>query len=160
MAEATATEKSGKLVIQNIGLLLSGDIALALVVCRLAFDVPVRGSLVLLVFAGMMCVFAGVGIGIFIATFTRSQQQAQLMSFFVNPPIAMLSGVTTPLESIPHALQPITWINPVRHFAMISRGILLKGVGFQELWVNFVVLGLIAVTLVGVSVWQFRKQLS
>ncbi len=154
--------EAGEIIIAKMApliLLLSGDIALALIVCRLAFDVPVRGNLLLLVFAGMLCVFAGVGIGIFIATFTRSQQQAQLMSFFVNPPVAMLSGVTTPLESIPKWLQPLTVINPVRHFATISRGILLKGVGLPELWQHFVILGLIATVLVAVSVWRFRKQL-
>lgn len=140
-------------------LLLSADIGIAIVVCRVIFDVPVRGSLTLLVFAGMLCVFAGIGLGTFIATFTRSQQQAQLMSFFVNPPIALLSGMATPLEAIPEWLRPITYLNPVRHFATISRGILLKGVGLEVLYPNLLMLAGAALLLVVVSVWRFRKQL-
>jgi ABC-2 type transport system permease protein len=84
-----------------IMLLLSGDILVAVGVVRLVFEVPVRGSLMLLYFAGMLCVLAGISIGTFIATFTRSQTQAQLMSFFVNPPVSMLSGATTPIEGMP-----------------------------------------------------------
>jgi ABC-2 type transport system permease protein len=84
-----------------IMLLLSGDILLAVGVVRIVFEVPVRGSLVFLYFAGMLCVLAGIGTGTFIATFTRSQTQAQLMSFFVNPPVSMLSGATTPIEGMP-----------------------------------------------------------
>jgi ABC-2 type transport system permease protein len=121
--------------------------------------VPVRGSMLLLFCAGALCVFAGIGIGTFLATFTRSQQQAQLMGFFVNPPLAMLSGATTPIEGMPKWLQPITLINPVRHFAIISRGVMLKGTGLAELYPNFLVLLGIAVFLVGLSAWRFRKQL-
>jgi ABC-2 type transport system permease protein len=140
-------------------LLLSADIGIALVVCRLVFGVPVRGSLLLLVFAGVLCVFAGIGIGIFLATYTKSQQQAQLMAFFVNPPIALFSGVTTPIEAMPQWMQPITIINPVRHFATISRGVLLKGVGIDTLYPNLLALGAAALVLVVLSVWRFRKQL-
>lgn len=140
-------------------LLLSADIGIALVVCRLVFDVPVRGSLALLFLAGVLCVFAGIGIGIFIATFTKSQQQAQLMAFFVNPPIALLSGVTTPIEAMPSWLQPVTLINPVRHFATVSRGVLLKGIGMDILYPNILALLAAAILLVGISVWHFRKQL-
>jgi ABC-2 type transport system permease protein len=140
-------------------LLLSSDIGIALIVCRLFFNVPIRGSLLLLVFAGVLCVFAGIGIGIFIATFTKSQQQAQLLAFFINPPIALLSGVVTPIEAMPNWLQPITFINPVRHFATISRGVLLKGIGLDLLYLNILMLAAAAIILVGFSVWHFRKQL-
>ena len=67
-----------------------------------------------------------------IATFTRTQQQAQLMSFFTNPPLAILSGATTPIEAMPAWLQAVTAVNPVKHFAIISRGILLKGSGWTS----------------------------
>jgi drug efflux transport system permease protein len=140
-------------------LLLTGDIALALIVVRLVFGVPVRGSLALLFFAGSLCVLSGIGIGTLIATFTRSQQQAQLMGFFVNPPIALLSGATFPIEAMPAWLQPVTLVNPVRHFATIARGIMLKGTGLQVLYPNVLALMLFAAVLVSVSAWQFRKQL-
>jgi ABC-2 type transport system permease protein len=145
--------------IAPIFLLLTADIALALSVGRLIFGVPVRGSLLLLFFAGALCVLAGIGIGTFIATFTKSQQQAQLMGFFVNPPVALLSGATTPIEAMPKWLQPFTYLNPVRHFAVIARGVMLKGTGLEVLYPNMLALALFAVLLVWVSAWRFRKQL-
>jgi len=145
--------------IAPIFLLLTFDIVLSLTVARLVFGVPVRGSFLIFFFAGSLCVFSGIGIGTLIATFTRSQQQAQLMSFFVNPPLVLLSGATTPIEAMPQWLQPITLLNPVRHFAAISRGILLKGSGFEILYPNLLALVGFCVFLVGISAWQFRKQL-
>lgn len=146
--------------IAPVMLLLSGDILLAVGVVRVVFDVPVRGSLVLLYFAGMLCVLSGIGIGTFIATFTRSQTQAQLMSFFVNPPVSMLSGATTPIEGMPYWMQQVSYLNPVRHFATIARGVLLKGVGVEVLYPNLLALTAFALFVVGASAWRFRKQLS
>jgi ABC-2 type transport system permease protein len=140
-------------------ILLCGDIGLALIVSYVAFGVPVRGSLLLLYISGALCVLAGIGIGTFIATFTRSQQQAQLLGFFVNPPLALLSGSTTPIEAMPQWLQPLTLVNPIRHFAEIARGIMLKGAGIKILYPNFLALIGIAFLLVSVSAWKFRKQL-
>jgi ABC-2 type transport system permease protein len=139
--------------------LLSTQIVLALVVARLVFGLPIRGSLVLLFVAGMLCVLAGIGIGTFLATFSKSQQQAQLMSFFVNPPLSMLSGATTPVEAMPEWMQPFTLLNPISHFATIARGVLLKGAGLEAIWPHMIALVGFAVALVGFSAWRFRKQL-
>jgi ABC-2 type transport system permease protein len=142
-----------------IFLLLAVDIGLALFVARLAFGVPLRGSLLLFFFSASLCVLCGIGLGMMIATFTRTQQQAQLMGFFTNPPLAILSGATTPIEAMPTWLQPITAINPVKHFAIISRGILLKGSGVDVLYPQLLALAAIALVMVSVSAWRFRKQL-
>ena len=142
-----------------IFLLLSLDIGLALFVAKLAFGVPVRGSLLLFFLSASLCVLAGIGLGMMIATFTRTQQQAQLMSFFTNPPLALLSGATTPIEAMPAWLQPITSLNPVKHFAIISRSILLKGSGVDVLYPQLLALAAIAFIMVAISSWQFRKQL-
>ncbi len=139
--------------------LLSTQIVLALVVARLVFGLPTRGSLVLLFTAGMLCVLAGIGIGTFLATFSKSQQQAQLMSFFINPPLSMLSGATTPVEAMPEWMQPFTLLNPITHFSTIARGVLLKGAGVEAIWPHMLALVGFAVALVGVSAWRFRKQL-
>jgi ABC-2 type transport system permease protein len=158
MTPATATE----ITIAKMGplfLLLLGEVLLGLLVGYVVFGVPVRGSLLLLVFAGSLCVLTGIGIGTTVATFTRSQQQAQLMSFFINPPISMLSGATYPVEGMPHWLQPVTLINPVRHFSIIARGVMLKGVGLEVLYPNLLVLLGIALTLIAISSWRFRRQL-
>ena len=73
--------------------------------------------------------------------------------------IAMLSGVTTPIEAMPQWMQPLTNVNPVRHFAVISRGVLLKDIGLDVLYPNLLALSIAAAVLVGLSVWRFRKQL-
>lgn len=140
-------------------IVLTGGMGLSLTVARLVFGVPMRGSLALMFVAGMLCVLTGIGIGTLIATFTHTQQQAQLMGFFTNPPLAMLSGAMTPIEAMPDWLQPLTYLNPVRHFGVISRGVLLKGAGLSVLYPNFLALLGFAVVLVAVSTWQFRKRL-
>jgi ABC-2 type transport system permease protein len=142
-----------------IFLLLALDIGLALLVSRLAFGVPMRGSLLLFFLAASLCVLCGIGLGMMIATFTRTQQQAQLMGFFTNPPLAILSGATTPIEAMPAWLQPVTVINPVKHFAIIARGIMLKGSGVEVLYPHLLALAAIALVMVSLSAWRFRKQL-
>jgi ABC-2 type transport system permease protein len=129
-------------------------------IMRLAFGVPFRGSMSLVFGGAALCVLSGIGIGTVIATLSKSAQQALLTSFFVNPPLATLSGAFNPVEAMPRWLQPLTVFNPIHHFATIVRANLLKGSGLEDLWPNF--LGLLAITLVllSVSVWRFRKQLS
>ncbi len=139
--------------------MLMATMVLGLTVGYLVFGLPIGGNLFLLFFAGMLCVFAGIGIGTFLATFSRSQQQAQLMSFFVNPPLSMISGATTPVEGMPGWLQPFTYINPISHFSSIARSILLKDAGATMLYPHLLALIGIATVLVGASAWRFRKQL-
>jgi len=133
---------------------------LATAVMKLAFGVPFHGKLPLVLCGAALCILSGIGIGTVNATFARSAQQAQLMAFFINPPINSTAGALNPVEAMPKWLQPVTMINPIHHFAVIARGAMLKGSGFAELWPNF--LGLLAITLVlgSLSVWRFRKQLT
>ena len=93
-------------------------VLLATGLIRFVFHVPIRGNLLLVWTGAALCVLCGIGIGTFIATFTKSAQQAQLMGFFVNPPLASLSGALTPVEAMPHWMQPFTWMNPMRHFGL------------------------------------------
>jgi ABC-2 type transport system permease protein len=81
------------------------------------------------------------------------------MSFFVNPPLASLSGSLTPVEAMPHWMQPITLINPIRHFGIITRSVMLKGSGIDTLWPNLLVLVCFTLVLLSLSVRRFRKQL-
>jgi ABC-2 type transport system permease protein len=140
-------------------LLLMVMVFFAIALMKLAFGVPFRGSLPLVVSASALCVLCGIGIGTFIATFTKSAQQSQLMSFFVNPPLASLSGSLTPVEAMPHWMQPLTVLNPIRHFGVISRAALLKGSGIDTLWPNMLALMAFTTVLLALSVWRFRKQL-
>jgi ABC-2 type transport system permease protein len=145
--------------ITPIFVLLLGMVMLAIGVMRFAFRVPVQGSLGLVIAGAALCLLSGIGIGTFIATFSRSAQQSQLMAFFVNPPLAVLSGALTPVEAMPSWMQPVTWLNPIRHFGIITRSVLLKGSGVAELWPHFLALVAFTLVLLSVSTWRFRKQL-
>jgi ABC-2 type transport system permease protein len=140
-------------------ILLTGVIFLAMGLIRFVFNVPLRGSFFLVFGGASLCLLCGIGIGTFVATFTRSTQQAQLLSFFVNPPLASLSGALAPVEAMPAWLRPVTLFNPIRHFGIITRGVMVKGSTFSELWPNFAALIAFAIVLMGISVWRFRKQL-
>lgn len=140
--------------------LLMGMVTLALALARFVFQVPFRGNLVLLLTACACCVLTGIGIGTFISTLARSANQTQLISFFVNPPLAMLSGALTPIEAMPKWIQPWTLLNPIAHFAAISRNVLVKGAGLDVVYPNLLALAALAAFLVGVSAWRFRRQLS
>lgn len=132
----------------------------AVAVIKLAFKVPFQGSLLLVLCGGALCVLSGISIGTVIATFSKSAQQAQLTSFFVNPPLASLSGALNPVEAMPRWLQPLTVFNPIHHFATITRASMLKGSGLGALWPNFVGLLVFTLALFALSVWRFRQQLT
>jgi ABC-2 type transport system permease protein len=131
----------------------------AITLMRLVFHVPFHGSFLLVAGGAALCLLSGIGIGTFIATFTRSAEQAQLSSFFVNPPMASLSGALTPMEAMPHWMQPLTQFNPIYHFGVIARASMLKGSGITTLWPHFLALLVFTLVLVSLSVWRFRKQL-
>lgn len=140
-------------------LLLMGTTCLVFGVARIIFHVPLRGSFPLLMAAAALCVLAGIGIGTMLATFATSATQAQLMSLFVNPPLSILSGATTPVEAMPKILQPLTNLDPIKHFAIIARSIMIKGTGFDVLYPQFGALALMALVLIVISGIRFRKQL-
>jgi ABC-2 type transport system permease protein len=145
--------------ISPLFLLLNVMIVFALLMIKFAFNTPFRGNLLLVYVGAALCVLCGIGIGTFIATFTKTSQQSMLTSFFVNPPLSSLSGALTPIEAMPAWMQPLTLLNPIRHFSVITRGVLLKGSGIDVLWPNFLVLALLTAVLLSLSVWRFRKQL-
>ena len=145
--------------ISPLFLLLNVMIIFALIMIKFVFDTPFRGNLLLVYIGADLCVLCGIGIGTFIATFTKTSQQSMLTSFFVNPPLSSLSGALTPIEAMPKWMQPLTLLNPIRHFSVIARGVLLKGSGIEALWPNFLALALITSILLALSVWRFRKQL-
>ena len=157
MTPASALEVIAAKMIPLFALLM-GMVALVLTVARLVFHVPFRGSLLLVLVACAGCVLTGIGIGTFLSTFARSANQTQLIGFFVNPPLAVLSGALTPIEAMPKWIQPVTYLNPIAHFAIIARSVLLKGAGLTVVYPHLLALVLLASILVGVSAWRFRRQ--
>lgn len=130
----------------------------ALGVSILVFGVPIRGALWLFAVAGASAALAGIGIGVMVATVSKSQQQAQLLTFFVNPPITLLSGSTSPLENMPEFFQKLSYLDPLRYFVTIVRGVTLKNAPWSSLWPNLVILMVFAIALFSFSAWRFRKQ--
>jgi drug efflux transport system permease protein len=140
-------------------IVVTGDLLLALLVGWAVFDLPVRGSLLLLLFAGVLASFAGTGVGITLATFSSTQQQSQLLTFFLMPPLVLLSGAFAPIEGMPVLLQQISWIDPLRYLLVVVRGITLKGAGLAVLWQPLAILAGFAVVLYGLSAARYRRQL-
>jgi len=159
MTPATALEVVAA-KITPLFMLLMGMVGFVLTLARLVFHVPFRGSLLLVVTACACCVLTGIGIGTFVSTLARSASQTQLISFFVNPPLAMLSGALTPIEAMPKWVQPLTHLNPIAHFAVIARSVLVKGAGLDVIYPHLLALALFSIALVGVSAWRFRGQLN
>jgi ABC-2 type transport system permease protein len=140
--------------------LLMGDVFLALGVGKFVFGIPFQGSFFLFIILSGLYVFVGIGIGIMLATLCQSQQQVVLTTFFINLPMVQLSGAIAPVETMPTFFYYLSWLNPLRHYVSIVRGILLKGVGLEALWLHVISLAIFAVLLLTISAKKFRSQLS
>lgn len=135
------------------------DMVALLVIGNVVFGVPLRGPLPL-VFAGtLLYLMSTLGVGIFISTVSKSQQQAVLGGFFFLMPAVLLGGFMTPIENMPAWIQPITWLNPVRYFIDIMRSCLLKGAGFREAMPNLAALAVFGTAILGISTLRFHKRL-
>jgi len=111
------------------------DVLIVLVVIVFWFEVPLRGSFWLLFGMSVIYLLTTLGLGLFISTISHTQQQAMMTStFFFLIPMMYLSGFVFPIENMPDAIQPITYLIPLRYFVVILRGIFLKGVGLETLW--------------------------
>jgi ABC-2 type transport system permease protein len=121
------------------------------------FDIPIRGSLLLLGVATGVYLLSTLGFGLFISTVSRSQQQAMMSAFMFMFPAMLLSGFAFPIENMPESIQYLTWLNPLRHYLVIIRGIFLKGVGSAVLWPQIVGLAVLGSAILAVAVYRFRK---
>ena len=139
-------------------LLMMVVLFVSLLVGMLVFGLPVRGDLWLFGLAGALGALAGIGIGVMVATVSKSQQQAQLLTFFVNPPLTLLSGATSPIENMPDLFQKLSYIDPLRYMVTIVRGVTLKNAPWDALWPNLAMLMVFSVILFSISAWRFRKQ--
>ncbi len=136
------------------------DVALISVVAVYWFEVPLRGSIPLLFGATALFLMSSLGIGLLISTVSRTQQQAMMSAFFVIFPAMLLSGFAFPIESMPQAVQWITYLNPMRFFLVIIRAIFQKGVGLAILWPQLLALFVIGVTILSAAVLRFKKTLA
>jgi len=124
------------------------------------FDIPVRGSVFFLLFASLLYVLSTLGFGLLVSTISQTQQQAMMISIFgILLPMVYLSGFAFPLENMPDIIQYISYIIPLRYFVAIIRGVILKGIGFAELWLDCLALLIMGVGILFLSSLRFRKKL-
>jgi len=111
------------------------DVLIVLAVTVFWFEVPLRGSVFLLLGMCLVYLLTTLGIGLFVSTISHTQQQAMMTAaFFFLLPMMFLSGFIFPIENMPHVIQTLTYLIPLRYFIVILRGIFLKGVGLETLW--------------------------
>jgi ABC-2 type transport system permease protein len=124
------------------------------------FEVPIRGNLGLLFLGTALHLLTILGIGLLISTVSRTQQQAMLTTFFFFMPAILLSGFLFPIANMPRVVQWLTYLNPMRYFLVILRGVFLKGVGMGILWPQMVALALIGVGTLALTSKRFHKTLA
>ena len=135
------------------------DLAMIIVLGMVVFHIPFRGSALLMLGGAICFLFTTLGAGIFISTVSRTQQQAIMATFFFFQPAFMLSGFAFPIRNMPEAVQWLTYLNPLRYFIEIARGVFLKGSGIDVLWTQFAALLLFGVVVMTMSAVRFRKRL-
>jgi ABC-2 type transport system permease protein len=155
----TPIEKASLMIGKIVPFILVGyvQMTVVLVLGKLLFDIPVRGSLVLLYVVTIGFIVANLALGLLVSTVTETQGQAMQAGFFLLMPNILLSGFMFPREAMPEAAQWIGNALPLTYYLRILRGILLKGAGFAQIWPDALVLVGFAVGLIVVSSLRFRK---
>jgi ABC-2 type transport system permease protein len=135
------------------------DMCLATVIGVFWFSIPVTGSIALLFFCTGIYLLSVLGIGLFISTISGTQQQAMMATFLFFAPAVLLSGLMFPIENMPLAVQYGTYLNPLRYFLVIIRGIFLKGNGIGILWPQMLELFALGIFVMTLSSLRFKKRL-
>jgi len=123
------------------------------------FEVPMRGSILVLLAGSLLFIACVLGVGLLISTVSNTQQQAMVVSFFFIQPAITLSGFGFPISSMPPVLQWLTYLDPLRYYLIVLRGTFLKGVGLDLLWPQFVGMAIIAAVMLTAAAARFRKTL-
>jgi ABC-2 type transport system permease protein len=132
--------------------------SMGLLVARFVYDVPMRGSLLLLFACAGIYLVVALGIGLWVSTAVETQQQAMFVTFFILMIYLLMSGLFTPIDSMPRWVQLLSEINPVRHFVAISRAILVKGAGLAEISRPLGILAVYAVVVMTVAITRYEKR--
>ena len=134
------------------------DLGLITAVALLWFHIPYKGSVPLLLLASVLYILSALGVGLFISTISRTQQEAFMSAFLFFMPTLLLSGFMFPVTSMPAVFQWLTLINPVRHYMEIVRALFLKGAGFEALWRQFLALFLMGTGILWLAADRFRRR--
>jgi ABC-2 type transport system permease protein len=130
-----------------------------LVVGTLWFHIPIRGNLGLLLLLSAIFLVGSLGIGLFLSTIARTQQEAMMLTWFTLLPTIFLSGFMFPLSAMPPVLQAVSYVIPLRYYLIIIRSIVLKGVGASALIPEIVALTLFSTFVMTAAALRFRKRL-
>ena len=134
------------------------DIFLVVAVATLWFEVPLRGSFLLLFLMSLLFLVNTLGLGLFVSTISNNQQQAMMSAvFFFVVPLMYLSGFVFPIDNMPAVIQPVAYVIPLTYFLVILRGIFLKGVGIAALWPQALGLVVWGTTILALATWRSRK---
>lgn len=136
------------------------DVLLMLVAAWVWFEVPIAGSVPLLLGLTAVFLMTSLGVGLLVSTVSRTQQQAMMTSFFVILPSLLLSGFMFPIENMPRVVQWLTYLLPPRYYLVIIRGIYLKGSGLEVLWPSAVTLLVFGVAVLALSALRFVKKMA
>jgi ABC-2 type transport system permease protein len=136
-----------------------GQMTMALLVAHFVFDVPIRGSLVLLYALSLLFMLGTLGVGILVSAASRTVPQAMQLAFLTFLPSIYLSGLLFPIEGMPRGAQYIAAVIPLTYYLRVVRGIVLKGVGLDYLWPNLMPLAAFGAVVFTLAVLRFRKQL-
>jgi ABC-2 type transport system permease protein len=124
------------------------------------FRVPLRGSFLLLLGLTVLFILNNLGLGLLCSTLVRTQQQAMMGATFVlMMPMIYLSGLIFPIENMPKAIQCVTYAIPLRYFAVVLRGIFLKGSGLDALWPETLIMAGFAVVTLTLASLRFQRRL-
>ncbi len=136
------------------------DVIVITLIAVFWFGVPIRGDLVLLFLSKALYLMTTLGVGLLISTVSQTQQQAMMSTFFFYFPAVLLSGFMFSIANMPEPIQWLTYLNPLRYFLVIIRGIFLKGVGPSVLWPQMLALA----TMGSLTLWaasrRFRKTMT
>ena len=136
------------------------DVFLVTLIGVFWFDVPIRGSLLLLFLSVTFYLMTTLGMGLLISTISATQQQAMMSAFFFFFPAMLLSGFAFPIANMPLAIQWLTLLNPMRYFLVIIRALFLKGVGVAILWPQLLALAVMGFVVLFLATRRFHKTLA
>lgn len=134
------------------------DVILVITVAVFWFRVPVKGSIILLLGLSIIFMMTTLGLGLFISTISKNQQQAMMTSVFFMIPQIILSGFVFPIENMPEIIRWLTIVIPMKYFLVIIRGIFLKEAGMETLWDEAAALFIFGLAILGLSILRFRKK--
>ena len=136
------------------------DVVFVTAIGRFWFMVPLKGSLMLMLFCSCIFLTGALAIGLLFSTIAHSSQEAMQMALLTTMlPSMLLSGMTFPIENMPPVIQLVTYLVPARYFLRIMRGIFLKGVGISYLWVDIVPLTIFSLIVLWLCIRAFKKRI-